>query len=211
MPFLLSLRLRAAASLCLGAAASLYPGAALAQAPDQGPAASAPPNSGLAVEIGGEPMTAAHDIAENLAASREFTKFSSLVAAAGLMELFAGSGPFTLFVPLDKALEAAPEAIAGIAADPAPDPQGAALARRFILHHALAGKFSIAALLAAIRAGGGEARLATLAGDEARLRQNGLHIEISDAQGGAGVLVISNVAQKNGVIHVIDGPLAVRP
>ncbi|ACK51234.1 beta-Ig-H3/fasciclin [Methylocella silvestris BL2] len=187
-------------------------GAQTAQQPAEPPPpesepVAAPQKFELSVEVGGAPVAASNAIGQSLASSKEFSKFSAAVGAAGLDEVFAGSAPLTVFAPLDKGFPALPKDLARVLTEPPASKESAALLRRIVFYHALAGKISAANLIDAIRRGGGAARFTTLEGEELTFRQNGLRIEITDARGAKALVAISDVSQKNGVIHVIDALL----
>jgi uncharacterized surface protein with fasciclin (FAS1) repeats len=186
--------------LTLGLAAAL---AALAGLAAPAPA-TAQEGSGakadLSVEVGGAAMSALATIIENAAASKDHTRFVAALKAAGLAETLEGPGPFTVFAPVNRAFEKLPDGAAGPFADPAN-------LQPVLAYHVLAGRHSAADFIAAIGKGGGAAAFPTLQGEPLTVRQDGRRIEIIDARGRKATVTISDVPQKNGVLHVIDAVL----
>ena len=110
------------------------------------------------------------------------------VAAAGLGDILAGPGPFTLFAPTEAAFARLPP---GVLAELLL-PQNRARLRALVLHHVVAGNLPAAGL-------GGGARLQTLDGGT---------LEVTSTAGGLAVngarIRSVDVGTRNGVIHVID-------
>jgi uncharacterized surface protein with fasciclin (FAS1) repeats len=167
------------------------------------PAGGPPARFELSVEVGGAAMYASRGIMENAAASKDLTSFVAALTAAGLAETLEQPGPFTVFAPVNRAFEKLPAAAAGALSASA---DGAAL-KPVLAYHVLAGRYSAADLLAAIGEGGGKAGLVTLEGEELTVRHDGRRFEIIDARGRKATVTLSDVVQKNGVIHVIDAVL----
>lgn len=162
-----------------------------------------PPPTGLAVEAAGAPMYATRAIIENLSAARDLTRFLSEIRAAGLVETLAGPGPYTVFAPVDHAFQSLPKSVAENLAKP----EAASLFSAIAAYHVVAGRYSAADLIRAIRAAGGAVSLKTLEGELLIVRHDGRRLEILDARGRRAMVVTSDVGQKNGVIHVIDAVL----
>ncbi|WP_395666900.1 fasciclin domain-containing protein [Methylocella sp.] len=170
--------------------------------------ASAPPEKfELSVEAGGAAMVGSRTLAENLAEAKDLSKFAALAGTGGLADALAGPGPYTVFAPLDRAFLEAPKDTASLLGPAAFDPETPERARRIASYHIVAGRYPAAALLAAVRAGGGEAKLRTLSGDELRVRNAGVRLELIDGRGEAAAIIVSDAPQKNGVLHVLDGVL----
>jgi uncharacterized surface protein with fasciclin (FAS1) repeats len=74
-----------------------------------------------------------------------------------------------------------------------------------LTYHVVPGRMTAADLMAAIRAGGGQARLTTVQGGTLTARMMGNRIMLIDAKGGMSHVTQANVMQSNGVIHVTDG------
>ncbi|HEY8708276.1 MAG TPA: fasciclin domain-containing protein [Burkholderiaceae bacterium] len=68
----------------------------------------------------------------------------------------------------------------------------------------VADKMDGAALLKAIMAGGGEATLKTVSGGTLTATASGSHLMVTDESGRTADVMIPDVMQSNGVIHVVD-------
>ena len=73
-----------------------------------------------------------------------------------------------------------------------------------LTYHVVAGKMDAAALMAAIKAGGGKATLKTVEGDSLTVSASGGKVMVMDESGGTAIVTIADVYQSNGVIHVVD-------
>lgn len=160
----------------------------------------------LSVEVGGVPMVASKTIFENLAASKDHKSLVAAIEAAGLAETLQGEGPFTLFAPVDKAFDKlAKGAVAKLLEPESKDELVALLA-----NHIVPGRSSAADLVVAAENSGGRATLATLGGGELVVTHDGRKVVVLDAKGGKAAVTIPDVAQRNGVIHVVDKVLQPR-
>jgi uncharacterized surface protein with fasciclin (FAS1) repeats len=154
----------------------------------------------LTVEVGAAPMYPSKNIIENAVNSKDHTTFVAAVNTAGLAETLQGDGPFTVFAPVNKAFDKLPKGTV----ETLLKPENKAALTAILAYHVIAGKFSVADFVAAIKKGGGQAAYRTVDGVELTVRQNGRRLEIIDATGGNSFVTIADVNQKNGVIHVVD-------
>lgn len=154
----------------------------------------------MSVEVGGAPMYASKTILENAASSKDHTRFVADAQTTGLAETLTETGPFTVFAPVNRAFQNLPKE----AADALLKPENVAALKTVLAYHVLPGKFSVADFVAAIRKGEGKATFKTLEGENLTLTHDGRRLEIIDARGDRAIVTISDVNQKNGVIHVID-------
>ncbi|PIR59385.1 MAG: hypothetical protein COU69_00565 [Candidatus Pacebacteria bacterium CG10_big_fil_rev_8_21_14_0_10_56_10] len=116
--------------------------------------------------------------------------FASALEAAGLLEMLAGEGPFTVFAPADEAFEALP---AGTMADLLANPGDLA---ELIRYHVISGTLSAsqaAELDSAV----------TLQGQEVTLSADGEVLTVNQA-----TITTADIEADNGVIHVIDAVLS---
>lgn len=105
------------------------------------------------------------------------------------------------FAPVNAAFAALP---AGTV-DTLLKPENKATLTKVLTYHVVAGSYDEARLIGLIKAGKGEARLKTVAGETLTLAMNGpSNIIITDAKGDTADITIADVKQSNGVIHVID-------
>lgn len=153
------------------------------------------------VMVGGAPMLASKNIVENAVNSKDHTTLVAAVKAAGLVEALSGDGPFTVFAPTNNAFMALPE---GTVEDLL-KAENKEMLTKVLTYHVVAGKMDAAAVMGAIKDGGGKAEVETLAGEKLTLTMNGpKNVVITDAKGGTANISTYDVLQSNGVIHVID-------
>jgi uncharacterized surface protein with fasciclin (FAS1) repeats len=179
-------------------------GVALAAALVSGLAFAAAPGVSVAQEktvtVGGAPMYPSKTIVENAVNSKDHTTLVAAVKAAGLVDTLSGKGPFTVFAPTNDAFAKLP---AGTV-DTLVKPESKAALTKILTYHVVAGDMKAAALMKAIKDGGGKAMLKTVQGENLTAMQSGSTIEITDAKGGKSKVTIADVDQSNGVIHVVD-------
>jgi uncharacterized surface protein with fasciclin (FAS1) repeats len=153
------------------------------------------------VTVGGAPMLPSQHIIQNAVNSKDHTTLVAAVKAAGLVETLSGKGPFTVFAPVNAAFAALPPGTV----DTLLKPESKAQLTKVLTYHVVAGKFTYDDIEKAIKKGGGEAKLTTVAGGALVAKQNGPHnITVKDESGGTANVSIYDVLQSNGVIHVVD-------
>ena len=151
--------------------------------------------------VGGEQMYPTKTIVENAVNSKAHTTLVAAVKAAGLVETLSGKGPFTVFAPTNDAFNALP---AGTV-DGLLKPEAKGTLTKVLTYHVVAGKYDFAAIEKEIKAGGGKAKMKTVAGGSLTFMMNGAHnITVTDEAGGTANISTYDVYQSNGVIHVID-------
>lgn len=150
--------------------------------------------------VGGAAMYPSKDIVDNAVNSKDHTTLVAAVKAAGLVETLKSAGPFTVFAPTNDAFAKLP---AGTV-DNLLKPENKGTLTKVLTYHVVAGKMDAADLAKAIKAGGGSATLKTVAGGTLTASMKGKNIMLSDENGGMATVTISDVYQKNGVIHVIN-------
>jgi uncharacterized surface protein with fasciclin (FAS1) repeats len=150
--------------------------------------------------VGGAPMYPTKNIVENAVNSKDHTTLVAAVQAADLVETLQSAGPFTVFAPVNKAFEALP---AGTV-ETLLKPENKAALQGVLTYHVVAGKFSAADIMSAIRNGNGTTTFTTVAGGKltAKLKDGG--VQLTDENGRTAMVTIADVNQSNGVIHVID-------
>lgn len=150
--------------------------------------------------VGGAAMYPTKNIIENAVNSKDHTTLVAAVKAAGLVDTLEGPGPFTVFAPTNEAFAALP---AGTV-DTLLKPENKAELTKILEYHVLSGDYTAAKLEDMIKAGGGKAMIATVAGPDLTFSQDGSNIDVTDAKGDVAVVTIADVRQSNGVIHVVD-------
>ena len=152
------------------------------------------------VMVGGAPMYPTKNIVENAVNSKDHTTLVAAVKAAGLVETLSSPGPFTVFAPTNEAFNMLP---AGTV-DNLVKPENKATLTKILTYHVLAGKYSAADVMKAIKKGDGKAMMKTVQGEDLTFMMSGKNLMVMDAKGGAAMVTIADVNQSNGVIHVIN-------
>ncbi len=164
-------------------------------------AAAVPALAESTVRVGGQDMFPNKNIVANAVNSGDHTTLVAAVKAAGLVDALQQKGPLTVFAPVNSAFAALPPGTV----DTLLKPENKPTLTKVLTYHVVAGDFSVSRLRSMIRAGGGEATLKTLEGDNLRVMMNGPeNIILVDAKGGTADITVADVKQSNGVIQVID-------
>lgn len=156
-----------------------------------------------AVMVGGAPMLPNRTIVANASQSKDHTTLVAAVKAAGLVDTLSGPGPFTVFAPTNAAFGKLP---AGTV-DGLLKPEAKGTLTSVLTYHVVPGRVMAADLSRLIAAGGGTATLTTVQGGTLRAMVQGGNVVLTDAKGGTSVVTQADVAQSNGVVHVVDGVL----
>ena len=152
------------------------------------------------VEVGGAAMYPSKDIVDNAVNSKDHTTLVAAVKAAGLVDTLKSAGPFTVFAPTNDAFGKLP---AGTV-DGLLKPEAKPTLTKILTYHVVAGKMDSKSIAAAIKKGKGKAEMKTVAGGILSASMSGKDLILTDEKGGISKVTISNVYQKNGVIHVVD-------
>jgi uncharacterized surface protein with fasciclin (FAS1) repeats len=153
--------------------------------------------------VGGAPMSSKMNIVENASKSKDHTTLVAAVKAAGLVETLQGKGPFTVFAPTNEAFGKLPAGTVETLVKPESKQQLTSI----LTYHVVAGDYTAAKLITAIKNGGGSAELTTVNGEKLTATTSGDSIKLTDAKGGTAMVTIADVMQSNGVIHVVDSVL----
>ena len=151
--------------------------------------------------VGGAAMLPTKDIIDNAVNSADHTTLVAAVKAAGLVDVLKSKGPFTVFAPTNAAFAKLP---AGTV-ETLLKPENKGTLTAVLTYHVVAGKFTAADVVGAIKAGGGKAELTTVQGGKLTAELIGGKVIITDAKGGKTAVVQADVMTSNGVIHVTDG------
>jgi uncharacterized surface protein with fasciclin (FAS1) repeats len=152
------------------------------------------------VIVGTQQMYPAKNIVENALNSKDHTTLVAAVKAAGLVETLMSAGPFTVFAPTNDAFENLPNGTV----ETLLKPENKAMLTKILTYHVVAGKLTTKELKMKIKSGKGSAQLKTVAGNNLMVMMNGHNFMLKDENGATANITISDVNQKNGVIHVID-------
>ena len=127
-------------------------------------------------------------IVENAVATKDFSTLVAAVKAAGLVETLSGKGPFTVFAPTNEAFEKLPEGTVANLLKPENKKKLAAV----LTYHVVAGKVMAADVVKLSKA-------KTVQGSEVQIKVKDGKVKVDNAN-----VVKTDIASKNGVIHVID-------
>lgn len=168
------------------------------------PVETAPPPMAPATTepmVGGVAMNPMDNIVANASKAPNLTTLVSAIQTAGLAERLQGPGPFTVFAPDNAAFDKIPAATREGLMQPA---QKAELTK-ILTYHVVPGRLTAADLAAEAQKGGGTATLTTVQGEKLMAKDmGGGKWEITDAKGGKAMITQADVAQSNGMVHVID-------
>ena len=154
-------------------------------------------------DVGGAAMYPTKNIVENAVNSQDHTTLVAAVKAAGLVDTLEGTGPFTVFAPVNAAFDKLP---AGTV-DTLLKPENKDQLVKVLTYHVVAGKVSSADLVKMIKKGHGKAELKTVEGGTLTATLMGGKVMLTDEKGGMATVTIADVYQSNGVIHVVDSVL----
>jgi uncharacterized surface protein with fasciclin (FAS1) repeats len=153
------------------------------------------------VTVGGAPMYPSKTIVENALNSKDHTTLVAAVKAAGLVDTLSGKGPFTVFAPTNAAFEKLPKGTV----ETLVKPESKQMLTGILTYHVVPGNLSGADLAKQVKDGGGKAMLKTASGGQLTIMDAGAgKLSVTDAKGGKSMVIIADVNQSNGVIHVVD-------
>lgn len=140
------------------------------------------------------------DVVDVAVGSKDHTTLVAAVKAAGLVETLKGAGPFTVFAPVNDGFAKLP---AGIV-DNLLKPENKATLTKILTYHVVAGKLDAAAVVDAIKKGGGKAVVPTVSGGKLTATVDNGKVKLTDENGGTAFVIAADLNASNGVIHVID-------
>lgn len=152
------------------------------------------------VMVGGAAMYPSKDIIDNAVNSKDHTALVAAVKAAGLVETLKGTGPFTVFAPTNAAFARLPAGTVEKLLEPANKGQLTGI----LTYHVVSGKMDGATLMAKAGANRGTLELTTVSGGKLWVTRAGTSLTVRDEKQGTATVVIPDVHQSNGVIHVVD-------
>ena len=130
----------------------------------------------------------------------DFKTLVIAVKAAGVEDALVNAGPLTVFAPVNAAFDKLP---AGTV-ETLLKPENVKLLQTILTYHVVAGKINKSDILKAIKKGNGKAMMTTVSGGTLTAWMKGKDLYITDENGNSSMITITDVNQKNGVIHVVD-------
>jgi len=129
------------------------------------------------------------------------SRFMAAAKAAGLDQTLAGPGPYTVFVPDDNALNAAPAGTFD------PKPENRAQMTGVLTNLVLPGTVLVADIDKAIDNAKGKAVLATMGGSTLTATKEGGKTVLTDSAGHKATITTGDEQYTNGVVHHVDALL----
>ncbi|MFT4781893.1 MAG: putative surface protein with fasciclin (FAS1) repeats [Pseudohongiellaceae bacterium] len=139
-------------------------------------------------------------IVETAIATDALSTLVAAVKAADLVETLSSEGPFTVFAPTNDAFDALPEGTVATLLEPANKSQLA----NILTYHVVSGDIKAADVLGLIEKNGGKATVKTVAGGELTCTTEDGKVFVHDENGNAAEVVIANIENSNGTVHVIN-------
>jgi len=152
------------------------------------------------IMVGGAAMYPTKNIIENAVNSKDHTTLVAAVKAAGLVETLQSAGPFTVFAPTNAAFDKLPKGTV----ENLLKPENLKTLQTILTYHVVSGKLNATDIMNEIKKGNGKALLKTVSGGSLTAWMQGKDLYITDENGTKSKVVIADVNQSNGVIHVID-------
>ncbi|MDY7109605.1 MAG: fasciclin domain-containing protein [Planctomycetota bacterium] len=128
------------------------------------------------------------DIVDTAVSAGSFNTLVAAVKAAGLVDALKGDGPFTVFAPTDDAFAKLPKGTL----ESLLKPENKALLTSILTYHVVPGRLMAADVVKADSAG-------TLNGQQVDIKASKSGVKIDNAR-----VIKTDIATRNGVIHVID-------
>ncbi len=128
------------------------------------------------------------DVVDKAILTQQTQTLAAAVTAGGLVSTLKGAGPFTVFAPTNAAFTALGMAKLDVLLDPAHQ----ALLQKVLTYHVVAGDIRAADLTDG-------AEVATVEGSDVTIDLSGATPKVNDAG-----IIATDIAVKNGVIHLID-------
>ncbi len=148
-------------------------------------------------------FASAQTIVDVAVGSKDHTTLVAAVKAAVLVETLSGTGPFTVFAPVNTAFEKLPAGTVDFLLKP----ENKKMLTSVLTYHVVAGNLLAADVLKAIEAGGGKAVVKTVLGASLTASVENGKVILTDVKGNKSTVVATDLKGSNGVIHVIDSVL----
>ena len=133
-------------------------------------------------------QSSSKDIVDTAVGAKKFSTLVAAVQAAGLVDTLKGDGPFTVFAPTDDAFKKVPES----ALKDLLKPENKSKLQAILKFHVVSGKVMAADVVKLSKA-------KTVQGQEVKIEVKGDTVMVNGAK-----VLKTDIACKNGVIHVID-------
>jgi uncharacterized surface protein with fasciclin (FAS1) repeats len=132
--------------------------------------------------------------------STDHTTLVAAVKAADLVGTLQSAGPFTVFAPTNAAFAKLPEGTVEFLLKP----ENKASLTKILTYHVIAGSFNAAAVVKAIKDGGGSVTLKTVSGGNLVASIKAGKVILTDEKGATTTVIATDLKADNGLVHVID-------
>ncbi|MGF1583824.1 MAG: fasciclin domain-containing protein [Bacteroidales bacterium] len=140
------------------------------------------------------------DVVDIAIGSADHTTLVAAVKAADLVSTLKSDGPFTVFAPTNAAFDKLPAGtVEGLL-----KPESKAQLSKILTYHVVSGNLDAAAVIAAVKAGNGEAVVTTVSGGKLKVTMEMDKVKLTDESGNSAYVVAADLKGSNGIIHVID-------
>ncbi len=145
-------------------------------------------------------LSPSNTIVENAMAVDDLSTLVSAVKAADLVATLSSEGPFTVFAPTNEAFSELPEDTMTMVMDE----DNKEMLTGILTYHVVAGDIKAADVLALIADNDGEANVETVGGGTLTFWTKYNKVYVRDANGNDAEVVMPNVENSNGTVHVIN-------
>lgn len=149
---------------------------------------------------GGSEMLSNHTIIENAANSKDHTILVRAIYQADLDLSLEENGSYTLFAPTNEAFELQPETLITKLFSP----KEVENLQAVLYYHVLPRSYTTKALKRLVRKHNGAAKIATVNGDQLLFSIKKRKLVITDYYGNNSIIMVPDIAQRNGVMHVVN-------
>ena len=132
--------------------------------------------------------------------SADHTTLVAAVKAADLVGTLSGTGPFTVFAPVNSAFDKLPDGTVPTLLKA----EIKGMLTKVLTYHVVAGNLDSKAVAKAIKDGKGKAELTTVSGGKLWAMMDGKNVVLKDEKGNKAIVTAVDLKGSNGVIHVID-------
>lgn len=151
----------------------------------------------MALMIG---QASAATIVETAVSNKNFSTLVAAVKAAGLVDTLNGAGPFTVFAPTNAAFAKLPKGTVNSLLKP----ENKAALTKVLTCHVVSGDVMAKDVMALVKKGKGKAVVSTVGGCKLKFQVGNGRVHITDEKGRTSRVTTADLAQSNGVIHVIN-------
>ncbi|MBT8261099.1 MAG: fasciclin domain-containing protein [Flavobacteriaceae bacterium] len=140
------------------------------------------------------------NIVETAISSDVHTTLVAAVKAADLVEVLSSEGPFTVFAPTNDAFAKLPEGTV----ESLLKEENIGTLQSILKYHVVAGKFNASDVIGLIKKNNGKAIIPTVNGSSLTAMLKDGSVYIQDENGNKAKVIVADLDNTNGVIHVID-------